>query len=463
MRPAVSTLPAPTDSVVPKRYVVPKITGDPAAAYRLAAAYRELADSVSAAQQRTGHVVGDLSRAWRGRGQQSIDGPVEAFLRDASGLARRLHETATELDTYGRRLEKAQHHHGFSLHKLIVVGAVVAVGAAAIVVTVGAAGVVEAAAATAAVGGATEAAGAAVAADAAAASGIDAALDGMSALRPLLAFVVPHLVQVEWAAGGTAIWDEVTLGRLKWRGIAESGAIAFVASGAATKATSLAGDTPWLSPNVIQGTAWAGAAAGDDAVVNHRFSLLDVSESFVLAGGGTLGRDALRDRGMWPAEPDYRRQALVQLAHHRGLIVNPGIAHELAVLRQPVLEIRRGEIDLRLHEGPGHTIDRHIGKTASELLTRVRSSRIPVASTYWDDASARDSIRLALSTHDRVIQRWIAAGTTMTLRLHVTVPYDVGFAINAHGRVTFVRQAIVILRRDNAGIVLRTSYPLGRR
>lgn len=469
----MSATPPSTGDVTTARYVVPTIHGEPAAVYRLADAYRDLAGAVEAAHRRAGFVLADLSRGWRGVGRRALDEPAEAFARSATTLVHALRDAAAELDAYGRQLATAQHHHGFSLHKLLAVGAVVAVSAAAIVVTVGAAGVVEAAAATAAVGAATEAAGAATAADLAAAGGIDEALGGVTSLRPLLAFVVPHLVQVEWAVGAMATWDELTSGRLDWRGIAETGAIAFVASGAASAATEASADAGWLSrspaalrtatPHLIQGATWAGAAGVDDELLEHRFDALDVTESFALAGGGTFARDVLRERGWWPEEPDYRRDALIGLLHRRGLIVDQRIAHELAVLRQPAREIERGAIDLRLHEGPGHTIERHVSKSAGDLLTRVRDSRIPVASTYWDEATAHDAIEQTLAAHRGMVRRWIAAGCPKTLRLRLSVPYDVGFAVNAHGRVTFIRQATVILRRDQAGIVVVTSYPLGRR
>jgi hypothetical protein len=455
--------PSPGTVAAPVRYVVPTIAGDPGAAYRLATAYRDLAESLSVEQRRTGAIIAQLSGSWRGTGAHGIDAPVGAFLRDSVRTAHALSATAGELDTYGKQLETAHHHHGFSLHKLLVIGAVVVVSTTAIVVTLGAAGVLEAAAAAAAVGTATEAAGAATAADVAAATGIDSALDGVSSLRALLTFVVPHLVQLEWAAGGTALWDELSVGKLNWREMAENGGLAFVASGAAAKATTMAGETNWLTPHLIEGTAWSGAAAGDDELLNHRVSLLDISESFVLAGGGTMARDALREREMWPPETDYRREALINLIHQRGAITNPEIARELTLLRQTVAELQHGDVDLRIHEGPGHTIDRHIGKTASELLTRVRTSRMRFASTYWDDSSARDAIRHALLTHNSEFARWAASGSAETLRLRVTLPYDVGFAVNARAQVTFVKRAIVILRRDNAGIVLVTSYPVGGR
>jgi uncharacterized protein YukE len=457
------------------RYVVPVIHGDAAAVHRLAEAYRELATAVDAARRRTSLVVADLSRAWHGSARHAIDRPAETFARDAAALVRALRDAADELDRYAAALARAREHHGFSLHKLLAVGAVVVVSVAAVVVTLGAASVVEAAAATAAVGVATDAATAAGAADVAAADGIGEAFFGLSAMRPLLAFVVPHLVQVEWAAGAMATWDELTIGRLRWRGIAVTGATAFVASAGAAEATEAATGSDWMAgapaalrsaaPHLIQGTTWSAAAAADDELLEHRFDPVDVAESFALAGGSTFARDALRARGAWPEARDYRREALIRLLHRRGLVVDAGIARELAELRQPAHELERGEIDLRMHEGPGHTIDRHISKSAGELLARVRASRIPAASTYWDEATAHDAVQHTLVVHEGAVRRWVAAGCPRTLRLRVTVPYDVGFAVDRSGRVRFIRQAAVILRRDHAGIVVVTSYPLagGRR
>jgi hypothetical protein len=259
-----------------------------------------------------------------------------------------------------------------------------------------------------------------------------------------------------------AAYDELTIGRLRWGGIAETGAVAFVASGTAEKATAALGEAGW-TPHAVQGAAWAGAAAGDDELVDHRLDPLDVAESFVLASGGTLARDALREHGLWLPEPDYRRQALVNLLGTHGRITDAEIAHELALLRQPLAELRRGEIDLRLHEGPGHTIDRHVSKSAGDLLTRVRTTRIRIASTYWDQAAADDAIRRTLRAHAGEINRWLAAGSPGTLRLRLTVPYDVGYAVDRRGLVRFVKQVTLVMRRDSAGVVLVTSYPVGRR
>jgi hypothetical protein len=145
-----------------------------------------------------------------------------------------------------------------------------------------------------------------------------------------------------------------------------------------------------------------------------------------------------------------------------GRILDREIAHELALLRQPMVEIRQGDVDLWQHEGPGHTMARHVSLSTDQLLHRVRSGRIPVASTYWDEAGARDAIRRTISGHDVRIRQWIDAGCPGTLRLQITMPYDIGFAVDRRGLVRFVRRTVVVLRRDHAGIVLVTSYPVPR-
>lgn len=448
-----------SSGIVAVRYVVPKVSGDAEAAFRLAVAYQDLADAVQSAHRGVALIIGDLSRSWRGEAHQAINGPVEAFLRNSAMLVRVLEQAAGVFDTYGKQLAKAHEHHGFSMHKLLAVGAIAAVSATAIVVTVGAAAAVEAGAAAAAVGGATDAAASAASADVIAAGALDIALDALPALRPLLSFVLPQLLQVEWVTGSMAVYEEITTGQVRWRAVAEAGAVAFVASGVAAKATAAVRESPWL-PHLVEGSTWAGAAAVDDGLTEHRFDVADVAESFVFAGGSTLGRDALRAHGLWPAERDYRRIALISLLHRGGHITDPEIAHELALLRQPARELQRGVVDLRLNEGPGHTIGRHVGKNPSQLLTQLRTAAAPVAASYWDEPGARDAIQRTLTGHRDAIRRWLDAGGAQPLRLHLTSAGDLGFTVDRHNTVRFAHNAVVVLQRDSAGIVLVTSHPV---
>ena len=56
---------------------------------------------------------------------------------------------------------------------------------------------------------------------------------------------------------------------------------------------------------------------------------------------------------------------------------------------------------------------------------------------------------------------WIA-GLGVVATVLTGIGEAVYFCVAFAGRVTFERQAIVVLRRDSAGIVLLTSYPIGR-
>jgi uncharacterized protein YukE len=466
----VSTVPAA--AATPVRFTVPTIAADPVAVRRLADACRQLADAVDSARRQIGGLMAELTRCWAGTGHRALGAPVETFERSASSVALGLRRTADDLDAYATRLEHARHHHGWSLHRLLAVGAVVAVSATAIVVTVGAAGAVEAAAATAAVGAATEAADAAGAADIAAATGLDGMAGDLGGVRPLLSFVVPHLVAAEWTAAATALWQEVTIGRMNARSIGEAAGVAFTGAGMAAAATDAVAGAGWLAatpaplrvagPYLVEGGAWAGASAGSDALLEHRFDPVDLSEAFVVGSGGTIGRDVLREHGWWPTAPDYRREALVAALRQPGRILDRELAHEFALLRQPLVEIRRGEVDLWQHEGPGHTIARHVALSTDQLLHRVRTGRIPVASTYWNEAGARNAIQRTISESDVQVRQWIDAGCPGTLRLQITMPFDIGFAVDRRGLVRFVRGAVVVLRRDHAGVVLVTSYPIPR-
>jgi hypothetical protein len=256
-----------------------------------------------------------------------------------------------------------------------------------------------------------------------------------------------------------ATWDEATTGQLRWKALGETAALAAGASVTAAGGSSLVRGSRW-APYVVEGAAWSGSAAAGDELIDHRLSIADLGETFVLTGGSTAGRDLLRAHGIWPEPPDYRREALVNLLRRPGMVIDRDIAHELALLRQPIRELEHGAIDLRLHEGPGHTIDRHVGKSAAELRARLRTDRIPRASTYWDHVGARDAIEGTLTTNRDAIRQWSAAGYPDTLRLRMSAPYDLGMVVNRRGTIRFVRRAIVVLRKDTSGVVMVTSYPV---
>ena len=194
------------DLAPPQHYVVRKPSGDAHAARRLSAAYADLARAVVDETRACAAVLDLLTPVWRGAGARAAESPAHVIAQDGIRVAHALETSANDLRHYAHRLEKAHEHHGWSLGKLVALGAMVTVGAAVVAVTVGAAAPAEAAAAAAAVEGAEAAADAAAAASSGAAGALVSGRSALAAARALLPFVVPHLV----SAGGAVAVDAVS-------------------------------------------------------------------------------------------------------------------------------------------------------------------------------------------------------------------------------------------------------------
>jgi uncharacterized protein YukE len=451
------------------QYTIPVIVGDVSAAARLGAAYLELADAVDAASSQVGLVMAQLTATWQGVGSMGSTVPVEKIRRDTAALSSVLRTAGHDLTEYAGALEKAKEHHGFSLHKLIAVGAVVVVSVAAITVTVGAAAVVEAGAATALVAGATEAAGDATIADVAVSEELTSAISRVAALRPLLAFVVPHLAVAEWSAGSVAGYEELTDRRLDWRDIGIAGGLSFFGATVNDAVSSRLAATGWYAGAapaaryatnaLVEGTLWTGVAGLDDQIVEGHFDRADLVEALLITGGGTAAHDVLESSGLLFQRPDYRRAALIAGLHQPGRILDADLAHEMALLHQPIDEVVRGDIDLALHEGPGHTISRHVGRTTQQLMARIRRERLPRASTYWNEQVAQQAVNEAVRSRAAEIRAWLESGTERRFKFRYLGSDDVGFTISRRGRISLTRRVVVILENVNGHIQLVTSFP----
>jgi uncharacterized protein YukE len=184
-----------------RRYVIHKPSGDPDAARRLAAAYDDCADTVTAELRHVVAVLDGLGATWRGNSARAAHTPEQVLTADGGRVSRALHRSADDLRHYAHELVRAHEHHGWSLGRLVTLGAVVTVGVAAVVVTVGAAAPAEAAAATAAVEGAEAATAAAGAASTSAATGLASWQELLAGVRPLTPFLVPHLLSAGASVG----------------------------------------------------------------------------------------------------------------------------------------------------------------------------------------------------------------------------------------------------------------------
>ncbi len=218
--------------------------GDPQAARRLAAAYRDAADALARTELTGTWTLGTLGGLWSGPARDAADVPLDALARQARTLAAGLTETADQLETYARRLEDAQHDHAMSVAKLVTLGVVVGVTVGAVVVTMGAAAVVAAgteAAVTAGAAAATEAA----AAEAGAAGGLVSCSGLLTGVRVFTAWALPHVVEAECNAGTTAFMDLSTTGQISARGTAEAAALGFVGSAGSSRALGALAKSPW--------------------------------------------------------------------------------------------------------------------------------------------------------------------------------------------------------------------------
>ena len=272
-------------------YVVRRPSGDPQAARRLAQAYDDLADTVAAQTATAAHVLTALAPAWHGAGATAATVPATTVHDDGARVARALQEAAKELRRYAHRLQHAHDHHGWSLGRLVAMGALVAVGAAAVVVTVAAAAPAEAAAVAAVVEGADAAGVAAGEAGADAAGGLLSASRLLATLRPLAPFLVPHLLSSAASVGFDAASQLLTAHRVDLRSLEVSAAVGFTGSGTGVLVESRLADDATVLRRVGEAGTWAAAGtAGEYADEGH----LDAADSTAFALTGLVARDVRR-------------------------------------------------------------------------------------------------------------------------------------------------------------------------
>ena len=440
---SVAVDPAPVASSTPVQYVVPRVHGDPAAARRLAASYRAVADDVAVSARTAARVLDGLTGTWHGRAAHATAHPAEVLHRNAVTTTRSLHAAADALDAYAHKLEAAQSHHWFSMHKLIAVAAVVTVTAVAVVVTMGAAAAAEAALAATAAGEATAAAGAATVATEGAAAGLLESTAELTALRALLSFAVPHLVQAELSAGFAASMEEEVDGRLDWHEIGVAAGAGFVGSagaGAATRVTAGVkfAKEAWpllhaLMPHLGQAVAWGGADAAQQSMDGGHLSLREL----LLAGGLA---------GVGSAMPAIGGTApLVAKAY---------------VGRQTLDQMLTDGVNLSAHEGQdlGHTLAKHVDVTNADLLRRIATEGRREASRFLDMTIAERAVSDALCLDAQALREF-AASTAAHLQVRVTLDHVVGVVIRGDGSSTPTGQLVVWLRKDADGIYISSAYP----
>jgi uncharacterized protein YukE len=214
----------------PQRFVVHKPSGDPDAARRLASAYDALAGELDGELRHAVAILDGLASAWQGLGAGAGREPQEVLAGDVSRVCHALTRSADDLRHYAHQLERAHEHHGWSLGRLVTLGAIVTVGVTAVVVTVGAAAPAEAAAAAAAVESAEAATAAAATASSTAAGGLASWQTLLAGVRPLAPFVVPHFVSAGTSVGIDGVSELIGAHRLDLHSLEVAAAVGFAGS-----------------------------------------------------------------------------------------------------------------------------------------------------------------------------------------------------------------------------------------
>ena len=122
----------------------------------------------------------------------------------------------------------------------------------------------------------------------------------------------------------------------------------------------------------------------------------------------------------------------------------------------------RGPGWLRGHETPpGHTIERHVGKSADELAHRLEVSGRRQASSFTDLASAEKSIDTALTRSSDEITAWRQRGGMDKLVLRVELDEPTGtIALSGGAMVEATAVKVVLIPSERrGGWQLLTAYP----
>ena len=117
---------------------------------------------------------------------------------------------------------------------------------------------------------------------------------------------------------------------------------------------------------------------------------------------------------------------------------------------------------LREHElPPGHTIERHVGKSTDELAQRLERSGRPRASSFVDQLSAEKSIDAILVRFADEIETWRRSGVSEKLTLRADLGETTGTIALRDGAIVESTAAKVVLIPTNrgAGWQVLTAYP----
>ena len=183
-----------------------------------------------------------------------------------------------------------------------------------------------------------------------------------------------------------------------------------------------------------------------------RFHALLLSARAAGSAGASRVR-AARD-SLAKARGELERFARVPARDERGSAVNP-LARLVGRDRHPGW-LQRHEVP------PGHTIDRHVGKSVDELRERLRQTSLREASSFPDERTAEVVIDRVLGKRSGTIRDWMASDTRRALRLEVDLQTPTGLKVLRDGTVqqsTAVRVVLIPSDEVSDGWQILTAFP----
>lgn len=194
----------------------------------------------------------------------------------------------------------------------------------------------------------------------------------------------------------------------------------------------------------------AGATVARVAALSPRFAAILLRLTGLAADAARAGRTA--------------RAALAHTRSRLGKFLKLELRDERGSIRVPGgLGPSRRPGWLRAHEvPPGHTLDKHVGKTIEELVERCQSQRVFEASSFTSHDAAERLVDRVLTENVHKIRAWRTAEDHGKLELDLSFPHSTGTTVNRLGEVyesTGVRVVLIPHERMDDGWQVLTAFP----
>jgi len=190
-----------------------------------------------------------------------------------------------------------------------------------------------------------------------------------------------------------------------------------------------------------------------------------------------LERQALSEGGAGLTASTVMRLELERACFSKGDLDDPReLAADIAGVLGALKGVRPARREVAEHTAPpkeyrstflreneargGHVLEKHVGKTDTELLKRLRDEPgLSAASTFADEATAEQVIRHAIESNHDAISSWMRRSNEKRFELSYTASSVIGRILeknSSHGSAS--KEAIIVLKRSTEGYFVLTAY-----